>query len=814
MNSYPQLILEKEILNGEIKSVLLYHSTDRLYFGDLLRHSAWIKSFEKAGVKVDVATNKNYLSIFENDPAVKKLLAIDKLSEKDFADYDLVVFPSSIDFGYYSPLVKRGIYSYNTGIKYTRYGLVIKTQTKDELNYFRLAEPQFGQSYLPDGAYYRMHLSPKEKAAAKKLLTKLFGSSAAKIIVLNPTASNIFTRENTVKKEVDNLLNKNDYLYLVQKVLDLFPKHQILLGSGLKPYDQENFDLLESLKKSFPDNRVQSITASTTLGKGISFRAFAAILSDSRLSGMLGNGTGTNTHLAATLGLPAMSLERGFDQEMIQNWRSSGTFQMGSFRWRNPDQRVATYTLNWSRKCATDFAKVARQFQIHLALNDKKLNFIFAQKYLPNLKKAASRFAHGLKTNDARLIVGAIKVLHSSFLEPAIRDYYFNFDDEQKYLEVTNKKSQQELVAVLSWRSKQKNLSSLTLNLLKDSNLYKLCRQISAEKNESKKTSQEELICRKLRAMSPLSKSELKSLGCKNETALSVWLNDRLGMAIDREIRNYRQTPQTMISGGWQQKIYCDTQKDYLLKHMSHNQQSIYFTEAWCQESLAVANTRAGGLIPAQTEVRNINRKYYHLAQKVRPLTRIQDLKENRLNGQLFTETDVTKVALPLGLIDSFLDNFLSLLDQGIYDVDARFVELAIDNWGVFANIDSGSFKNPRTLKTLSEPLKDPFRLGINQLAVNRVFFAKFKNSSELLSYYDRKIKQLMKIDVSTFPLDWQWGNHGALAIAPLAQKLQRFVQQKRNIKSRPVYPFISPEFEILIRKNIKQRLKLYGSKK
>ena len=63
----PQLILEKEVMNNQIKKVLFYHNTDRWYFGDLLRHSSWIESLGKVSKHLTVATNKNFLSIFDND---------------------------------------------------------------------------------------------------------------------------------------------------------------------------------------------------------------------------------------------------------------------------------------------------------------------------------------------------------------------------------------------------------------------------------------------------------------------------------------------------------------------------------------------------------------------------------------------------------------------------------------------------------------------------------------------------------------------------------------------------------------------------
>ena len=103
----PQLVLEKELLNGEIKNVLLYHNTDRWYFGDLLRHASWIDSLAKQELHITVATHINFLPIFENDPHIESLIPVNQITEQDFAKYDLVIIPSSSKPTHYSPLIKR-----------------------------------------------------------------------------------------------------------------------------------------------------------------------------------------------------------------------------------------------------------------------------------------------------------------------------------------------------------------------------------------------------------------------------------------------------------------------------------------------------------------------------------------------------------------------------------------------------------------------------------------------------------------------------------------------------------------------------------
>jgi len=323
METPKQLILEKELLGGEIKNVLLYHNTDRWYFGDLLRHAAWVKALSKRKLRVTVATKKDFLTIFENDPSIQTLLPVDDIHEKDFAKYDLTVIPSSFEPTYYSPQIKRGLYSFNRALQHTQYGFILRTLPKDDVNYFRLAQPKFGQTYLPDGTYYKMHITVAERKNAKKILRKLFGSSRDKVIIVNPTASNTFTRETTIKKEVDNLLEVKDYVGIIKNLIELFPSHRILIAAALKRNDKENFFITEAIRKEFSSARVRSITEIAALEEGVSFRTFASILVSTHVVGILGNGTGTNTHLAATLGVPSMSVERGTDDLVKKTGKTS-----------------------------------------------------------------------------------------------------------------------------------------------------------------------------------------------------------------------------------------------------------------------------------------------------------------------------------------------------------------------------------------------------------------------------------------------------------------------------------------------------------
>src|SRR5262245_46453768 len=57
-----QLILEHELLQGQLQRLLLLHTTDRWYLGDFLRHARWLTTL--AAVRpghLGLATHRDYL---------------------------------------------------------------------------------------------------------------------------------------------------------------------------------------------------------------------------------------------------------------------------------------------------------------------------------------------------------------------------------------------------------------------------------------------------------------------------------------------------------------------------------------------------------------------------------------------------------------------------------------------------------------------------------------------------------------------------------------------------------------------------------
>lgn len=102
--------------------------------------------------------------------------------------------------------------------------------------------------------------------------------------------------------------------------------------------------------------------------------------------------------------------------------------------------------------------------------------------------------------------------------------------------------------------------------------------------------------------------------------------------------------------------------------------------------------------------------------------------------------------------------------------------------------------------------IKDFMHLGINELARNRVLLNKFKNSSELIKYYDKQIKQKLNIDLSSFSLTWKWGDHADPRIKPVAQKFKNTLLLFKKKPKKTTYPLIDNNFQKIIANLIQNR--------
>ncbi|GAA3610252.1 hypothetical protein GCM10022223_28000 [Kineosporia mesophila] len=357
MNGDPFLSAEALVSHspgGRINRILWFHRTDRWYFGDFLRHSAWLawarESFPAA--VIDLASHAAYLPLFADDRFGRHF---DSRPGEPAGPYDLVIEPGSFEP---APAPGLRLASWDSGWALRHNGRVLLEGRKEELNYFRAAHPGSVTGHRCV-APTRIRFSPAELAHANSLVERAFPGQAP-VVVYNPSASNAFTRETGARKEVDNSLTAHEHATVLRQTLKLMPDHRFIVGASVKIGDRQNESLINTLARTIRSDRVRPITS---LGGGLTLRGFAGLLAASRVHGMLGTGTGTNTHLAALLGLRALSVERGHDEDLQANWSGPG-FQMGSFRWRNPALDTEIHTVDRSRGDEDELLAVAGVFAL------------------------------------------------------------------------------------------------------------------------------------------------------------------------------------------------------------------------------------------------------------------------------------------------------------------------------------------------------------------------------------------------------------------------------------------------------------------
>ncbi len=294
-------------LEGAIERILWLHRTDRWYFGDFLRHSAWLQwlldTFPGAGI--DLASRPAYLMVYD-DERFTGLHDSTRLDKRLLAAYDLVVEPAAQPPpppGRDVPLV---LASWDTGWTLYRHGIPVLSGTKSELNYFRAAHPSTiigPRSTRTTPA--RFHESENRRSTA--CLEARF-PEAGPVLIYNPTASNPFTRGTQLPKEVDNCLDADEHAVIVRRLLDLLPDHFILVGASVKPGDTANAEMIRSVARRARSSRVAPLLSAGSRGPTI--REFMALLANDRICSSVGSGTGTNTHLAALTGTGSLSVER------------------------------------------------------------------------------------------------------------------------------------------------------------------------------------------------------------------------------------------------------------------------------------------------------------------------------------------------------------------------------------------------------------------------------------------------------------------------------------------------------------------------
>jgi len=456
-----------------IDRILWLHRTDRWYFGDFLRHAAWLDWARRtfATATLDLASHPAYLPVYADQRFGARI--DQRTLDPQRAAYDLVIEPSSFPPpGPADPSEFPGatrLTSWDTGWAVSDpQGRQVAAGVKTELNYFRAAHPGSvtGRRSIEPTA---VRFTSAEVDDVHDLLERILPGPAP-VVVYNPTSSNPFTRETDLRKEVGNRLPVRDHATVLRRLLVLLPGHRFLIAAAVKPGDRTNMTALNALARLVADERVTTLTDLDD-DRLFTLRGFAGVLADPRVCATVGAGTGTNTHLAALVGRHALSIERGCDADMVRNWTYDG-FRMGSFRWRNPSPRTGIRVLNWPTRTAADLQGAAHAFMVEHALEHTRLPHALFPDPAP-VPGLAERFARAWPHDPVRAIVLATELLRT--MRPTAAAHYGDFTDEAAFLAFTHGVAGSGLRAVVNALGTSDPLvRACALGLLEDSNLHKL----------------------------------------------------------------------------------------------------------------------------------------------------------------------------------------------------------------------------------------------------------------------------------------------------------------------------------------------------
>lgn len=787
------LVLEYELLHNQIRKILWLHSTDRWYLGDFLRHVNWISALSDIqNATLDLASNIDYLSLFETDSRVNDLYDVRDLSDENIAVYDLIIIPSSFGPTEYNPSIKRALYYWDRGWEYVRYGTVIASGTKQGLNYFTGALHAYGETGLPYAEPVDLMLPVEAVEKSRNAVRALFGNQSPTIIY-NPTASNPYTRQTDIKKEVENILTAQEHAVIIRQVREELPQHNVLIASAMREGDAMNRAATIDLKSFFTtDENVKTIfdmpEARTTI------RDFAILLSSKTIVGMVGTATGTNTHLAAKVATPSFSIERAADDIMKENWSQPHTFQMGSFRWRNPSPLVATYNLDWHAKSEKDFEIIGGLFCNFLrSFTDKTVVFAPAKGAA---EARAGIFLAACQDNDAQKVLETAQSFLAT-LNDDLMPYYGDFTDEAAYLGlVTGGSELRTLQDILLRKDVLEARNDMIVNLIKDSMLFKLARRTAGDVPKAAPKDTADILFRKIRANAPLDTTDREVLQCTPQE-LQVWLNG----VTSRHARTLcDEAAGNGIQTGWQHVVY--PVHEVMVKDLATNPASEYLTDERTLKSINVALDRAGGLVPHSSRL--IGTKF----ASERLVTFLKSGEETM--SDTFSGEKMAEYSLAPGWVNEQFENYKSLIEQGAFNFDIKFKDLGIDNCGVLKVAD---FSECKALEQNSSGFQanlrtDLFHMGINELIRNGQFLLRFANGRILAEHYSSLVETGIGIDLRPHYETWQWGDHGSAHITPLAQKLKAFIEKNTlTTEVRPVYPVFDTESAAVIYRHLVQKL-------
>lgn len=454
---------------GSINRVLWLHRTDRWYFGDFLRHAAWLQWLRDAfpGAVIDLASHPAYLPLYE-DERFSNLLDATDLDARSIRSYDLVLEPAAYEPSSFDDDLPLLLTTWDTGWALRINGRPRFRGKKRELNYFRAAHPS---AIIGPRKTWPSHIELRrsEIETVAEALSSAFPEPGP-VIVYNPTASNPFTRGTDLPKEIDNVLSAHEHARVLRRLTVALPDHGFIVGSSLKPGDTVNARTVQTVAGLSRSSRVVSID-DLALPNATTIRGFAALLGSDRVCSVTGAGTGTNTHLASLLGTYSFSIERGADAQMAANWSRSRDFQMGSFRWRNPSISTGIHTLDWSHKTDDALTAAADAFVCHHALAHRHTHetlFVHPEA----VASLATHFERSWASDPVSALQSAEALVEC--MTPAAQAHYDQFDDEAAYLKLKFSVRNTGLRALAEAFVSRGERRTTAIQLFEDSNLHKL----------------------------------------------------------------------------------------------------------------------------------------------------------------------------------------------------------------------------------------------------------------------------------------------------------------------------------------------------
>lgn len=163
--------------------------------------------------------------------------------------------------------------------------------------------------------------------------------------------------------------------------------------------------------------------------------------------------------------------------------------------------------------------------------------------------------------------------------------------------------------------------------------------------------------------------------------------------------------------------------------------------------------------------------------------------------SKAFGGLPVSETVLPVGWVDEQFENYVALIEQGVFNFDITLKDLGVNRWGVLQVADFSVFRRwDRCRPTGSEFNRriDVYHMGINELVRNGQYLAQFANGEALLDCFLVLVKHRIGVDLGPHVASWKWGDHDDPRIVPLAERLRWFVERHGvGARPRPVFPLV-----------------------